>query len=180
MAKGRLRQKLWEKTKALVKPKGLLRKKFAEKKAAASALSTVPHPDTRSDSGHIIKSDAVSNQILRNINSETEIALKADLDTTTRYSLTSPTISGTNTIQLNDRSINAVTLGNNSYTLVFPTKIDGKARDFFIRLTITSEEIPQITFEEPDGSSVSFDVADDSWAEIQQGVNLIMFTETAQ
>lgn len=106
--------------------------------------------------------------------------LKKSLETATRYSLTSPTISGSNTIQLNDRSINAITAGNGSYKFVFPTKIAGKARDFFIRLTITSEEMPQITFEEPDGSPVSFDVADDSWAEIQQGVNLIMFTETAQ
>ena len=79
MAKGLLRQKFWEKTKALVKPKGLLRKKFAEKKAAASALSAVPLYGTGSGSSPIIKSDAAPNQILRKVNSETEIALKTDI-----------------------------------------------------------------------------------------------------
>ena len=97
----------------------------------------------------------------------------------TRYSLVSATQNDSNQYVLSDMAINAVTASENS-EFVFPPKIQGKARDFFVRLTITSEEIPQITFEEPDGSPVSFDVADGSWAEIQQGVNLIMFTETAQ
>ena len=101
------------------------------------------------------------------------------LESDTRYSFISPQPDSENTVNLQDKAINAVEI-NSSATFVFPQKVQGKARDFFVRLTITSTEIPTLVFQEPDGSDVSFDVADDSWAEIEPGVNLLMFTETLQ
>ena len=62
----------------------------------------------------------------------------------------------------------------------FPQQETGKARDFLVRLIVTGETVPSITLTEQDGSAIDFDVDDDSWTEIEQGVNLLMFTETAQ
>ena len=106
------------------------------------------------------------------------------------YSLTTPeqttstttTTNDTITVQLSDHAINAVSVPTTATNVVmkFPQQETGKARDFFVRLIVTGETVPSITLTEPDGSAVEFDVNDDSWAEIEQGVNLLMFTETAQ
>lgn len=81
---------------------------------------------------------------------------------------------------LTDRAVNKVT-ADDSYrylTFIFPEKTEGKARDFFIRLIITGETVPTLTFLEPTRESVSFDSDNDSWADIEQGVNILMFTDT--
>lgn len=106
------------------------------------------------------------------------------------YSLTTPeqttstttTTNDTVTVQLSDKAINAVQVPTTATNVVmkFPQQEVGKARDFFVRLIVTGETVPSITLTELDGSAVEFDVDDDSWAEIEQGVNLLMFTETAQ
>ena len=109
-----------------------------------------------------------------------------------RYDLTTPTptTSGTTVaVTLQDRAVNAVTLASTvtAATFTFPTKVAGKARDFFLRLTIEGTTVPTIYFVEGSGNAVDptdtndlFDADDDSWAEIEPGVNLIMFTETQQ
>lgn len=83
-------------------------------------------------------------------------------------------------INLTDRAVNKVTADGslNSIQFVFPEKKEGKSRDFFLRLVITGETVPTLSFNEPNGGSVSFDVDDDSWAGIEQGVNILMFTDT--
>ena len=83
-------------------------------------------------------------------------------------------------INLTDRAVNKVTADGslNSIQFVFPEKKEGKSRDFFLRLVITGETVPTLSFNEPNGGSVSFDVDDDSWANIEQGVNILMFTDT--
>ena len=48
------------------------------------------------------------------------------------------------------------------------------------RTAYSGTEVPTITFKEQDSSPVQFDVSDDSWADIDLGVNILMFTETAQ
>lgn len=97
------------------------------------------------------------------------------------YALVSATINN-GAYELADRAVNKVTVDDSvSYlTFIFPKKTEGKMRDFFIRLIITGETIPTISFVEPNGDAVSFDVDDDSWAEIEQGVNILMFTDTAE
>ena len=83
-------------------------------------------------------------------------------------------------INLTDRAVNKVTADGslNYIQFVFPEKKAGKSRDFFLRLVITGETVPTLSFDEPNGGSVSFDVDNDSWADIEQGVNILMFTDT--
>ncbi len=97
------------------------------------------------------------------------------------YSLVEATIDE-GSVMLQNRAITKVEVDDSvsSITFVFPEKIAGKGRDFFIRLVITSETVPTLEFIEPNGEAVSFDADDDSWAEIEQGVNLLMFTDTAE
>ena len=85
-------------------------------------------------------------------------------------------------VALSDLAVNAVTLGSDvsSCEFTFPSKTQGRARDFFLRLTLTGETLPTLTFVEPGGSPVAFDVDDDSWAEIEQGVNVLMFSDTSE
>ena len=88
----------------------------------------------------------------------------------------------TPTYALQDRAVNTVTLGSGVESAVFkfPQKQQGKARDFMLRLVITGSDVPEIGFVEPDGTEVAFDADDDSWADIEQGVNLLMFTDTQE
>lgn len=102
-----------------------------------------------------------------------------------RYAISTPTqaTSGTSvSLTLNDRSINQVSLASTvtTATISFPAKTTGYARDFFVRLTITGSTVPAITWQESNGGAIDFDVDDDAWADIEQGVNILMFTETKQ
>jgi hypothetical protein len=102
-----------------------------------------------------------------------------------RYRIYSPTLSTSGTsvsATLQDRTINVIELDSTitNVTLTFPTAYQTYARDFLIRLVITGSTVPSITFQEAGGGAVAFDTDDDSWADIQPGVNLLMFTETAQ
>ena len=99
-----------------------------------------------------------------------------------RYVIHVPTqtITGTNAeIALKDQAMNQVVLPSTitTVTMSFPDKTPFYARDFFIRLTITGP-VPSITWQDANGNAIDFDV-DFDW-NIEQGVNLLMFTETAQ
>lgn len=121
--------------------------------------------------------------------SDGAVNIEVSVDTGS-YSLTTPeqttstttTTNDTITVQLSDKAINAVQVPTTVTNVVmkFPQQETGKARDFMVRLIVTGETVPSITLTEPDGSAIDFDVDDDSWTEIQKGVNLLMFTETAQ
>jgi hypothetical protein len=97
------------------------------------------------------------------------------------YSLVEATIDE-GSVTLQDRVITKVIADDSvsSIAFIFPKKVDGKLRDFFIRLVITGETVPTLSFIEPNGDAVSFDMDDDSWAEIEQGVNILMFTDTEE
>lgn len=111
---------------------------------------------------------------------------KLALDSDLRYAFYTPEQTITNvsaaSLTLKDRSMNQVAFSSaiSAATVSFPPKIPGKARDFFVRLTIVGESVPAITWQEADGDAVDFEVDDDSWADIEQGVNILMFTETTQ
>ena len=96
------------------------------------------------------------------------------------YSLIEVTLA--DRINLTDRAVNKVTADGslNHIQFVFPEKKAGKSRDFFLRLIITGETVPTLSFSEPNGDSVSFDADYDSWADIEQGVNILMFTDTEE
>lgn len=84
--------------------------------------------------------------------------------------------------ELFDQTVNHITLGSEvaSAEIMFPPSVLGRSRDFFVRLVIESDETPTISFIEQSSASVSFDTDDDAWAEIEPGVNLLLFTDTAQ
>lgn len=97
------------------------------------------------------------------------------------YSLVEATIDE-GSVMLQDHAITKVIADDSvsSIAFIFPEKTEGYSRDFFIRLAITGETVPTLSFVEPNGDAVSFDVDDDSWAEIEQGVNILMFTDTEE
>ena len=108
-----------------------------------------------------------------------------------RYKITTPetttsTTSATNdtiSVTLKNSAVNAVSAdsGTDYIIMTFPDKKQGYARDFFVRLVLTGTDVPTISCCEPSGGgAVEFDVDDDSWKDIDLGVNLLMFTETAQ
>lgn len=78
-----------------------------------------------------------------------------------------------------DRAVNRVQLEDGeSVRLVFPVAVDGYARDFYVRLVVRSEEMPELTFAAQDGEEIDFER--DSLDELacEPGVNLLAFTET--
>lgn len=98
-----------------------------------------------------------------------------------KYSLVAATIAD-GTVALQDRAVNAIRLGSDTTecTFMFPDRIKGKARDFMLRLELVGEEMPTLSFIEPDGSHVNFDYTDEDWAAVEQGVNVFMFSDTKE
>jgi hypothetical protein len=60
-----------------------------------------------------------------------------------------------------------------------PSSIDGNyARDFILRVEITSSEAPRFTFTGVDSSWI-VESDDDNWYMLEPGINVISFTEMA-
>lgn len=99
------------------------------------------------------------------------------IQTTSTTDETDDTIS----VELANRAINIVPLATTVKYLgvTFPQITTGYARDFFVRLVITGD-VPTISFSEYGGGLPDFDIADDAWSNMEQGANVIMFTETSQ
>ena len=55
---------------------------------------------------------------------------------------------------------------------------DGLARDFIIRLEVTSSTAPAVQFVPSGGEQIDYEAEDETWAEIDPGVSIISFTET--
>lgn len=152
--------------------------KDLEARSSISQVRQVP-ASTSSDEGKVL---GISNGSLGWVTP----AVQQEL----RYSIadvpagTSVTINGNTTVpyQLADRQVNVVTVdpGYTHVALVFPDGTSGYARDFFVRLVLTGSDVPDITFVDTSLNAVDMDVDDDSWQEIDLGVNLLMFTETSQ
>ena len=83
-------------------------------------------------------------------------------------------------VGLRDRCVTRieVTDGGAPLRIVVPPKTDGVARDFFVRLVVTSDGIPEITFAAPTGEAVSFEGQDGGVLACGWGVNVFAFTET--
>ena len=104
-----------------------------------------------------------------------------------RYDLVEPepTTSGTTVaVTLQDRAVNAVTLGSTvtEATFTFPAAVTGKARDFFVNLTIAGSSAPTIYFADPllanaNDSAPTLEFGDIS--DVDAGKNLILFSEVA-
>ena len=80
---------------------------------------------------------------------------------------------------LTDAAVTRVEVaGSDPLKVVMPPSVKGLARDFFLRLVITSEEMPEIVFAAPSGETVSFEDSEEGVLECAVGVNVFAFTET--
>ena len=87
-----------------------------------------------------------------------------------------PSPSGTAaTATLLDRTVNNVTVadGTTSLTLVFPSEIQAKARDFLLRLVVQGSTPPTVYLPQ----TAVIDFGEDSLEDIDTGINLILFSE---
>jgi len=81
-------------------------------------------------------------------------------------------------VQLDDRAVNKLDLATSgAVRLVFPARQSGYVRDFFVRLVITSDDVPEITFAPPTGEIISFEDVDESILSCEIGINVFSFTE---
>ena len=82
------------------------------------------------------------------------------------------------TVMLTDRAVTRIDVADNApLKLVVPPEAKGSARDFFVRLVITSDEVPEVTFAAPTGETISFEDTDDNVFKCEVGVNVYAFTE---
>lgn len=83
-------------------------------------------------------------------------------------------------VNLADRAVTRVEIatGGGPLKLVVPPEARGSVRDFFVRLVVTADEIPEVTFAAPTGETLSFEDVDDDVFKCEVGVNVFAFTET--
>ena len=83
-------------------------------------------------------------------------------------------------VNLSDRAVTRIEIPADSASLklVVPPETKGSVRDFFVRLVITADEIPEVTFAAPTGETISFEDVDDDVFKCEVGVNVFAFTET--
>ena len=84
------------------------------------------------------------------------------------------------TVNLTDRAVTRVEIATDGgpLKLVVPPEVKGVVRDFFVRLVITADEIPEVTFAAPTGETISFEDVDEDVFKCEVGVNVFAFTET--
>jgi hypothetical protein len=82
-------------------------------------------------------------------------------------------------VGLQDRSVTRVDLKTAAPVRInFPPKTEGVARDLLLRLVITADSVPEVTFAVPTGETFSFEEGDDETFSCLVGVNIFAFTET--
>ena len=84
-------------------------------------------------------------------------------------------------VALADRAVTRIEMtAADPLRLVVPPLVKGAVRDFFVRLVITADEMPEVTFAAPTGETISFEDVDDDVFRCEIGVNVFAFTETDQ
>ena len=82
-------------------------------------------------------------------------------------------------VGLQDRCVTRVELNTSDPVRInFPSKTEGVARDFLLRLVITSDAVPEVTFAVPTGETFSFEEGSEETFCCVLGVNVFAFTET--
>ena len=82
-------------------------------------------------------------------------------------------------VGLQDRSVTRVELKTSDPVRInFPPRVEGVARDFLLRLVITADPVPEVTFAVPTGETFSFEEGDYESFSCDVGVNVFAFTET--
>lgn len=83
------------------------------------------------------------------------------------------------TVAVSDRAVTRVEIPTSDpVTLVLPPAAKGMARDFLVRLVVTADEAPEITFVGAGGESISFEEGNDESFLCVVGTNVYAFTET--
>lgn len=84
-------------------------------------------------------------------------------------------------VALTDRAVTRIEVAaTDPLKLTVPPLVKGAMRDFFVRLVITADEIPEVTFAAPTGETISFEDVDEDVFKCEVGVNVFAFTETDQ
>ena len=84
-------------------------------------------------------------------------------------------------VALTDRAVTRVEVtATDPLKLTVPPLVKGAMRDFFVRLVITADEIPEVTFAAPAGETISFEDVDEDVFKCEVGVNVFAFSETDQ
>ncbi len=80
---------------------------------------------------------------------------------------------------IEDHSITTIGISSSTTPIIvqFPPKAEDGARDFMVRVEISSSSAPGFTFIGVD-ESFTYDTDDDDWAIMEPGLNIISFTET--
>ena len=82
-------------------------------------------------------------------------------------------------VALTDRAITRIELPTNEpVRLIVPPEVKGAARDFFVRLVVSADKVPEISFVAPTGETISVEEADEDVLKCELGVNTYAFTET--
>lgn len=83
------------------------------------------------------------------------------------------------TVILADRAVTKVEAKTaDAIRFVLPPLVRGAVRDFFVRLVVTADELPEVTFAAPAGETASFEDVDSDVLACRIGVNVFAFTET--
>ena len=83
-------------------------------------------------------------------------------------------------VGIQDRTVTQIELKTSDAVRInFPPKTGGVARDFLLRLVITADTVPEVTFAAPTGETFSFEEGEDETFACLTGVNIFAFTETA-
>ena len=160
----------------------------AGKDVGTTAGTVAAGDHTHSEYASAADVTAIQNVIPSDASAENKLVTQSNVpQPQLRYALVEPALTPSGTTvsaTLQDRAVNAVTLASTvtAATFTFPAPVAGFARDFFLRLVIEGSTVPTISFLESGGGSLedAFDADDDAWAEIEPGVNVLMFTETLQ
>lgn len=89
-------------------------------------------------------------------------------------------INGSLCCLIQDHTITTIEVSSAATPLVIklpPKPADNGARDFIIRIEVSSSTAPGVTFAGLD-ESITFDSDSEDWMAIEPGLNLISFTET--
>lgn len=107
-----------------------------------------------------------------------EVSDGGDTGTVARYHILKR-IPENGSVLLTDRSVTRIELATSDpLKIVLPPEVKGSVRDFFVRIVITADEVPEITFVAPSGETVSFEDMDEDVFACDIGVNIFAFTET--
>ena len=82
-------------------------------------------------------------------------------------------------VVLTDRAVTRVEVTSQGpLKLVVPPLVKGAVRDFFVRLVVSADNAPEVTFAAPTGETISLEEADEDVLKCEPGVNTFAFTET--